>query len=257
MDKRGSVITETIDRLKTMIVAGEFTAGQRLPTERDLAARLGVSRSSLREAIRALTLLGVLEARQGDGTYVTSLAPHLLLDAVAMLVELSPAATVLDLLSVRRVLESAAAAQAAAHITDAQLAALAACLEEMRHDPQRGDGSVDEVVAADVRFHEIVTEAAGNAVLAALIGALSGRTLRARVWRGHADQGVFARSIGEHEAIYQALRDRDATRAAAVAGAHIAAVEAFFRDAPERVLPGAGSPPDGVGPPPGPRPGAA
>lgn len=223
------MIEQTIEQLKGMIVGGEFGAGQRLPNERDLSVRLGVSRNSLREAIRALTLLGVLEARQGDGTYVTSLAPHLLLDAVAMLVELSPAATVLDMLAVRRVLESAASAQAAALITDEQLTELAACLEAMRHDPQRGDGSVDEVVAADVRFHAIITEAAANPVLAALVEALSGRTIRARVWRGHADQGVFARAIGEHEAIYQALRDHDVTRAAAVAAAHVAAVESFLQ----------------------------
>ncbi|MYS85299.1 FCD domain-containing protein [Streptomyces sp. SID5474] len=212
-----------------MITSGDFPPGGRLPTERLLAGELGVSRNSLREAIRALTLVGVLESRQGDGTYVTSLAPGLLLDAFSMFVELSADATVVDVLAVRRVLESEAAARAAVRITAEQLEALEACLVEMRLDPQRGEAEVDEVVAADVRFHRIMCQAAGNPVLGALIESLSSRTIRARVWRGHKEQGVFARVLAEHEAILAALTDRDPTRAAACAAAHVAAVEAFLR----------------------------
>ncbi|MFC6882555.1 MULTISPECIES: FadR/GntR family transcriptional regulator [Actinomadura] len=226
---RESVTNATIRQIKTMIATGEFPPGHRLPTERELAVRLGVSRNSLREAIRALTLVGMLESRQGDGTYVRALVPAVLLDAFSMMVELSQDTTVLDLLAVRRVLEAAAAAQAASRITEEQLAGLAASLEEMRRDPQRGDGRVDEVVDADMRFHSIIAEAAGNPVLSALIGSLNGRTLSARLWRGHLDRGVFERAGDEHEAIYNALRDRDPTRAAAVAAAHIDGVESFFR----------------------------
>lgn len=229
-DARTSASGETINHIKTMITSGAFPPGTKLPTERDLAVRLGVSRNTLREAIRALTLAGMLEARQGDGTYVTALSPGMLLDTFAMLVELSPDATVLDMLEVRRVLESAATAQAAARITDRQLDELAACLEEMRHDPQSGDGSVDDVVRADARFHAVVAEAAGNPVLAALVESLSTRTLRARIWRGQADQGVFDRAIHEHQAIYEALRDRDPALAGPAAAAHIANVERFLRD---------------------------
>ncbi|MCP2339103.1 FadR/GntR family transcriptional regulator [Actinomadura rupiterrae] len=229
---RTSVTEDTIERIKAMIARGEFAPGERLPTERELVVRLGVSRSSLREAIRALTLVGVLEARQGDGTYVTSLAPHLLLDAVATLVELSPDATALELLAVRRVLEAAAAAQAASRITAVELAELARCLEVMRHDPHTGDGDLDEAIAADLRFHEIMVRASGNAVLAAFCTALGSRTLRARVKRGRLERGVFGQSLHEHEAIYEALHDRDPSRAAAVAASHIASVEAFVRHAP-------------------------
>ncbi|WP_327091610.1 FadR family transcriptional regulator [Nonomuraea sp. NBC_01738] len=226
-----SVTDQTIQQLKASIVSGEFVPGQRLPTERDLAARLGVSRNTLREAIRALTLGGILEARQGDGTYVTSLAPGQLLDSFALLIEMSQDATVLDMLAVRRVLEAEAASRAAARITEEQLAELAGCLDAMRHDPQAGEGTVDEVVSADARFHEVIMLAAANPVAGALVQSLSGRTLRARVWRGHADQGVFPRAVGEHEAIYEAVRDRDPARAAAAMSTHIAAVESFLRGA--------------------------
>src|SRR5438034_8239347 len=69
---------QAIAEIKNLIMSGEFVAGSRLPKEQDLAQRLGLSRNSLREAVRALTLIGVLEPRVGDGTYVTSLEPELL-----------------------------------------------------------------------------------------------------------------------------------------------------------------------------------
>jgi GntR family transcriptional regulator, transcriptional repressor for pyruvate dehydrogenase complex len=228
---RASVGGETIRRLKAMITSGQFSAGERLPSERDLAADLAVSRNSLREAIRALSLVGILEARHGDGTYVTSLAPRLLLDSLSLLGEISGDATVLDLLAIRRILEASAAEQAAARITEEQLDELERCVEAMNHDPQRGDGSVEQVVSqADVRFHSIIGEASGNPALAALVDTLNSRTLQARVWRGYAQVGVFASTLAEHAAILSALRDRDPSRAFAHAAAHIASVEAFIRE---------------------------
>jgi GntR family transcriptional regulator, transcriptional repressor for pyruvate dehydrogenase complex len=74
-----SVTSHAISQIKQLIMSGEISPGEKLPKESELAMKLGVSRSSLREAVRALTALGVLDARQGDGTYVTSLEPYLLL----------------------------------------------------------------------------------------------------------------------------------------------------------------------------------
>ncbi|MGH3639476.1 MAG: FadR/GntR family transcriptional regulator, partial [Mycobacterium sp.] len=132
------------------------------------------------------------------------------------------------------VLESEATAQAAARIDAAGLERLQECLDEMHHDPQSGDGDVEAVTAADVRFHLVIAEIAGNPVLAALLEALSDKTFRARVWRGYAQAGVFERAWDQHRAIFRALRDRDPAQAAAYAAAHVADVEAFLRDnAPE------------------------
>src|SRR5687768_5016842 len=80
---RMALTDEAIERIKAMIVSGELKPGDRLPKEVDLAERLGLSRNSLREAVRALSLIRVLDVRQGDGTYVTSLQPEVLLDTVA------------------------------------------------------------------------------------------------------------------------------------------------------------------------------
>src|SRR5690242_3473316 len=76
--RRTAVAKEAIDTIKELIVAGEVSPGQRLPAERELAARLGVSRPSLREAIRALIALNILESRHGEGTFVSSLHPEIL-----------------------------------------------------------------------------------------------------------------------------------------------------------------------------------
>src|SRR5690348_13705038 len=115
---------EAIERIKDMIVSGELRPGDRLPKEADLALRLGLSRSSLREAVRALSLIRVLDVRQGDGTYVTSLRPETLLDTVGFVLDFHSDDSVLHLLEVRRVLEPAATAMAARTMSDSEIAAL-------------------------------------------------------------------------------------------------------------------------------------
>ena len=95
---------EAILRIKEMILGGQLKPGDRLPREADLAETLGLSRNSLREAVRALALINILDVRQGDGTYVTSLDPNLLLDTLTFVVDFHRDDTVLDFLRVRRIL---------------------------------------------------------------------------------------------------------------------------------------------------------
>src|SRR3954464_135594 len=124
-----------------MISSGEFRPGDRLPKESDLAARLQVSRNSLREAIRALSLIHIVDVRQGDGTYVTSMEPELLSEAVSFVIDFHRADKILHLLGVRRVLEPAATALAAAQIGEEDLVALRALLDEMRGPGVGGAGA--------------------------------------------------------------------------------------------------------------------
>jgi GntR family transcriptional regulator, transcriptional repressor for pyruvate dehydrogenase complex len=169
---------QAIEKIKDLIVSGEFVPGSKLPKERELAERLGLSRNSLREAVRALTLIGVLEPRQGDGTYVTSLEPELLLAGTTFVSDLLTGATVLELHEVRRILEPAATAMAATRLSEAELQALRECLERMD-----AAESTQSFIDSDVEFHRIIVGACGNATLASLIQSLSGGTLRARIWR--------------------------------------------------------------------------
>jgi len=116
-----SVTDDAIAKIKEMIVSGELQPGDRLPAESELARRLGLSRSSLREAVRALSLVRILDVRQGDGTYVTSLDSDVLLDAMSFLADLHHDNHVMHTLEARRVLEAAVAALAAQYIDDDEL----------------------------------------------------------------------------------------------------------------------------------------
>ena len=108
-----AVTDEAILKIKEMILSGELRPGDRLPPEKALSESLGLSRSSMREAIKALEVIRVLDVRRGDGTYVTSLEPRLLLEAMSFFVDLQDDSSVLELFAVRRILEPAAAALAA------------------------------------------------------------------------------------------------------------------------------------------------
>jgi DNA-binding FadR family transcriptional regulator len=219
-----AVTDEAIEKIKDMIVSGRLAPGDRLPKESELAAGLGLSRNSLREAVRALSLIRILDVRQGDGTYVSSLDPQLLLEAIGFVVDFHRDDTVLEFLAVRRILEPAATAMAASRITEAELDALGAALDALGAEP-----SVEDLIAADLEFHRAVVRGSGNSVLCSLLDGLSGPTTRARVWRGLTQEDAVARTLREHRAILDALRDRDAEAARSWATVHIASVEQWLR----------------------------
>ncbi|QIQ05600.1 FadR/GntR family transcriptional regulator [Streptomyces liangshanensis] len=219
-----AVTDEAIEKIKGMIVSGALRPGDRLPKESELAAELGLSRNSLREAVRALSLIRILDVRQGDGTYVTSLDPQLLLEALSFVVDFHRDDTVLEFLAVRRILEPAATAMACARITDDELAAMDARLDALGDDP-----SVEELVASDLEFHRGIVQFSGNSVLCSLLDGLSGPTTRARVWRGLTQEDAVSRTLHEHRAILAALRDRDAEAARSWATVHVASVEMWLR----------------------------
>jgi GntR family transcriptional repressor for pyruvate dehydrogenase complex len=219
-----SVTDEAIDKIKEMLVSGRLRPGDRLPKEADLAAQLGLSRNSLREAVRALTLIRVLDVRQGDGTFVTSLEPGLLLDALSFVSDLHHDDTVLEFFEVRRILEPAATAMAATRIAADEVELLRKQIEQLGEA-----SSVEELVAADVAFHRRIAESAGNTVLCSFLDSLAVPTVRARVWRGRIQEGAVDRTIAEHRSILDALARRDPSLAHARATVHVAGVEDWLR----------------------------
>ncbi len=221
---RMALTDEAIERIKAMIVSGELKPGDRLPKEVDLAERLGLSRNSLREAVRALSLIRVLDVRQGDGTYVTSLQPEVLLDTVAFVLDFHRNDSVLHLLEVRRILEPAATAMAAQYMSDEDIKALAGPLEVMEAatDP-------DAMIAADLEFHRRIAAGSGNRVLASLVDSLSMPTKRARLWRRKTQPEAAERTREQHLAIHQALTVRDVEAARSWAAVHVAGVEDWLR----------------------------
>src|SRR3954451_25236402 len=182
--------------MREMIVSGELAPGSRLPPEAELAAQVGASRNTVREAVRALVTARVLDVRRGDGTYVTSLRPKLLLDGVAFAAEMLQADFSLELIAVRRIREGAASRLAAGAVDGGTLAQLAECLERMRSAENH-----ELLVQYDAEFHGIVARASGNATLASMLAGISGQTVRARVWRGNVDGQVIQRTLSQHEDI--------------------------------------------------------
>ncbi|GAA2783796.1 FadR/GntR family transcriptional regulator [Kitasatospora paracochleata] len=218
------VTDEAIDKIKEMIVSGELRPGSKLPKEADLAARLGLSRNSLREAVKALSLIRVLDVRQGDGTYVTSLEPNLLLDALGFVVEFHQDDTVLEFLEVRRILEPAAAALAARVMSDEAIAELGAVLDRLADD-----ATLEELIANDLEFHQLIAAGSGNTVLCSLVEGLSGPTTRARIWRGITEEGAVQRTREQHRAIVDAIAARRPDLAHAWTTVHVAGVEDWLR----------------------------
>lgn len=219
-----AVTDEAITKIKDMLISGELKAGDRLPPEKDLSEKLGLSRSSLREAVKALELIRVLDVRRGDGTYVTSLEPQLLTEAMAFVVDLHQGKSVLELFEVRRILEPSAALMAASRITEEQIEALKQGIDGVDRDT-----SVEDLIAHDLKFHGLIAEASGNSYLCSLLDGLSNSTVRARVWRALTQDHAVSRTLLEHRAIVDALARRDAELAKALVTVHISGVEHWLR----------------------------
>ncbi|MDR2320693.1 MAG: FadR family transcriptional regulator [Microbacterium sp.] len=221
-----AVTDEAIEKIKAMIVSGELGPGDRLPPEKELAERLGLSRNSMREAVKALEVIRVLDVRRGDGTYVTSLEPHLLLEAISFVIDMHDDDSLLELFAVRRMLESQATGLAATHGDEGAIAELQAEIDGID-----AGVSIDDLVAHDIRFHQEIVQMTGNGYLASLIDSLSSQTIRARVWRGLTEQGAVERTLSEHRAIADAIAQHDPALATSLATAHIAGVERWLRQA--------------------------
>ena len=214
-----------IDKIRSLIISGELPPGARLPPEHDLAGQLGSSRNTTREAVRALVTARVLDVRRGDGTYVTSLRPELLLEGVAFAVELIQDENALQLTELRKALEPAATELAAQRIDADGLARVLHHLQLMRDSA----GDVEELVTHDADFHAAVAAATGNPAMASVLRGISSRTLRGRVWHGIVEEDAIQRTIAEHERIYDALVARDPALARATALVHVSTTENFVR----------------------------
>lgn len=221
-----AVTDEAIAKIKDMIVRGELRPGSRLPPEKELSERLDLSRSSMREAVKALEVSRILDVRRGDGTYVTSLEPELLLEAVSFVVELGGGEALLDVFEVRRVLESHAAAVAASRATAAQTAELKAELATVDSTT-----SIEALIDHDTRFHAAIAVISGNRYLAGLLENMSSQTIRARIWRGLTEDGAVEITLREHAALAAAITDGDPSLASSLMTAHIAGVERWLRRA--------------------------
>lgn len=215
-----AVTDEAITKIKDMLISGELKAGDRLPPEKDLSERLGLSRSSLREAVKALELIRVLDVRRGDGTYVTSLEPSILMETMSFVVDLHQENSAAQLLEVRRILEPGSASLAARRISPEAAADLRDCVAVVGEN-----SSEEELVAHDLAFHARIAKASGNSYLQSLLDGLAGSTMRSRIWNELTLDKAVAATLAEHAAIARAISAGDPDLARALMTVHVSGVE--------------------------------
>jgi GntR family transcriptional repressor for pyruvate dehydrogenase complex len=206
-------------RLLDLIGQRELGPGARLPSERELAATMEVSRSSLREALRALSAMGVIEMRHGEGTFISSLQPELLMRHLGFVLSLTDSSFA-ELFAARLAVEPSIAAMAAQRIDDAQLAALDACVESAA-------AALDDVPAfarADLALHEAICAAAANPLLSQFMESITTLGIASRRETGHVAQ-MTERSAEEHREIVAALRARDPEAARRAMTRHLERVQ--------------------------------
>lgn len=222
---RRTYVAEAIRTIKDMILDGRLLPGQRLPPERALSEALGVSRPTVREAIRSLQAMHILESRHGAGTFVASLSVEELLRPLQFV--LSLAAGGLDhLFEVRLLLEPGAAALAAGRASAEEVAALRDCAARAEA------GAVDDpeaLLRLDTELHERIVRAAGNPLLEHLWAATSALGAESRAYTVRLP-GVRPRTIDEHHAIVEAIAAGDGPAAEAAMTAHISRIRAAALD---------------------------
>lgn len=209
--RRTGLVDQVIEQMRQAIRAGDWAVDERIPPEPELVSVLGVGRNTVREAVRALAHAGLLEVRQGDGTFVRATSE------ISGALRRMCGTELQEVRQVRFLLEVEAARLAATHRTGADVVTLAATLAE--RDTAVADERWTDAVDADARFHQEVVGCAGNSLLTELYLGMT-EVIRASLaaTAGHADP---AWRIG-HGDLLTAIRDHDPDRAATEAGRFLA-----------------------------------
>jgi GntR family uxuAB operon transcriptional repressor len=233
-------------QIATLIDSGEFAAGSRLPPERELAVLLGVSRTSVREALISLEIAGRVEVRVGTGIFVRRQRPHRAArpssgqDPVGAAFGGDEGIGPFELLAARRLIEGEIAALAARRIRKSEIAALRDTIDRMRthgDDFERRD-------AADREFHAVIAEATGNGSFALVVHALWEQR-RGELWTRIEEHfhtpALREKTLSDHAAIVTALAAHDGDAARAAMHRHLARVEREFQRKWDAIVPGTGS----------------
>ncbi len=203
--QRTGLVEHVIHQIQTKISRGEFPRNRKIPPEPMLMKQLGVGRSTVREAIRAMASAGVLDVRQGDGTYVRAqLAPSESLDARLK------RASLLELYQVRKIIEIEIAGLAAENRSEGDLSKIRRHLTRRQRARDREDNSA--YLDADIAFHIAIAESTKNPVLTDLFVAFS-NALRNGLEKLISDPLLHDDRISLHEPLFKAIKDRDAAAA--------------------------------------------
>ena len=211
------------EQVKMLIASGEFKEGSRLPPERDLALQLGVSRPTVREAMIALELSGLVEVRVGAGIYVISSKPRLVLTPNSKIKVPSPS----ELIEARLMVEPNNAALAAERFRPELIDDLERAIKQQITEDAIG-------ADADRQFHMIIAEATGNRALVEMTEYLWDQMLSSHMWRlliDHAQlKGLYPIILDDHRALLDALTRRDSETAKNIMETHLEHAKEIFFD---------------------------
>lgn len=208
-----------IQKIQTEITAGILEAGEKLPPERELAVKYGVSRTSIREALRLLELSDFVEIRPGDGTFIKTNEQQNIQQQLTSVALKTDQTTLYEMLELRLILESQCAALAALRATGQDIEKIARTLEAMKNTDDEEIG-----IQADLDFHMAIAAAANNSVLAQLISSFTAHMRSTiEVTRKHrlSSKENFARTLEEHRAIFIAISRGESDRAKVLMEDHI------------------------------------
>ncbi|HEX9978444.1 MAG TPA: FadR/GntR family transcriptional regulator [Acidimicrobiia bacterium] len=213
--KREPLASEVVRRIIDAILSQQMRPGDRLPSERKLSEMLGVGRSVVREALKPLSVLGLVEVRQGDGTYLSAPDSGMLVRAIEWGLLLR-AHEAVDLVETRCHLEEVITELAASRRSPQQVEDLRRLLAEM----EASHHDLDGFVTADMAFHTKLSEASGNGTLQQI---MSGITVLLEAWirRVMKEAGSYEPTIHEHRSVFEAVQAGDAKSARAAAAAHM------------------------------------
>lgn len=201
---------QVAEQMKQLISSGSWRVGEKIPGENDLSSQLGISRNSVREALRSLVHAGLLEARPGDGTYVLAES-----ELGVTLHRRVDAGDLEEAYEVRSLLEQRGAGLAAERATGAQIARMQEALQRRDAARERGDNAA--YVAEDLAFHQSVVQASGNSLLAELYAHLHD-AVRANITRTLASEPLH-RLESTHRELLAAIEQRKPREAEAIAAA--------------------------------------
>lgn len=213
------VSEDIIEQVRDMVTSGRLKPGDRLPAERELAQTLSVSRSAVREAIRAMESLGIVEARAGEGTFVAADPGKRRSDPITSSL-FQTWSTQRKLFEVRRVIEPDLASLAARRATAEQLEKMGAVLAEQEAEIRRGGTGMRQ----DTQFHYLLAQATGNEILVRIMDSLMDLLLKTREESLQHDKRP-ARSLKQHRSLLRAIETRNPRAAERLMYQHIAEIE--------------------------------
>lgn len=215
-----------IEEIRRRLNNGELKEGQKLPNQNELASLLGVSRTSLREALNTLTMIGVIEQRPGFGTVIRSRGPAIFADHLAFPLISDEKAT-LELIQARGVIEGGAVELAVHHAAPEQLQELGKLIDVMAQNVR--EGKISEYIEHDVAFHYMIAKASQNRFILHLFATLRGAMEQYMQEGFKALPWMQDRSFEFHEKIYEGIKNRDVSKAVSQMKRHIQDIQKVIK----------------------------